>query len=247
MKTVITHFYNEAYLLPQWLEHHKKYFDFGVLIDYQSTDNSVEICKQICPYWQVLPSGNHDFDSSTLNDEVMFIEGQLQGWRIALTTTEFLVGDVDKLFIDTPDRMQWRIPGIRFTEWDPAGKLDITKPLWNQLKKGVHYKTDPIAHQCRSLHNYNDIKYEPGRHFLPYNTEDACIFHYAHCLVGSEMIKRRLQIQHKMSMSDKQRGIGTHHFSSPAGLSFNELYRMHLDFISQNESDCSEFIDSIVK
>jgi len=243
MKTVITHFYNEEFLLPWWLEHHKKYFDFGVLIDYGSTDNSVQICKDICPHWQVLPSGNKTFDSNDLNTEIMFYETQLPGWRIALTTTEFLVGDINSLFVDTPTRLQWFIPGIRFTEWDPLRQLDKSKPLWDQLRKGIHYKTDPIAHQCRSLHNFNDLKYEPGRHFLPHNTEDACVFHYAHCIVGSDMVKRRLQVQHKMSDNDKTKGLGSHHFCDSNGLTFNSLYEMHTNWISVGESDCSETIE----
>ena len=53
-KTVVTHFFNEEYLLPWWLEHHKKYFDHGVMIDYNSTDSSVEIIKKICPTWTIV-------------------------------------------------------------------------------------------------------------------------------------------------------------------------------------------------
>lgn len=248
MKTIITHFYNEEYLLPWWLEHHKKYFDFGILIDYASTDNSVAICKEICPHWQIFPSGNKDFDSSDLNYEVMFYERQLSGYRIALTVTEFLVGDVNSLFLDTNARVQWYIPGIRFTHWDPAGKLDTSKPLWEQLRNGIHYKTDPVAHQCRSLHNFNDIQYEPGRHYLPLNTEEACVFHYAHCIVGEPMLKRRLQVQHKMSTSDKVKHIGSHHFYNlEHGLNIHNLHEMHHNFINIGESDCSETIDRLTK
>lgn len=47
--TVISHFYNEEYLLPWWLNHHKNIFDNGILINYGSTDKSVEIIKSICP------------------------------------------------------------------------------------------------------------------------------------------------------------------------------------------------------
>ena len=36
-KTITAVFYNEEYLLPWWLMHHKQYFDHGVLINYAST------------------------------------------------------------------------------------------------------------------------------------------------------------------------------------------------------------------
>lgn len=245
MRTVITHFYNEEYLLPRWLEHHKKYFDFGICIDYASTDRSVEIIKDICPTWQIFSSGNQYFDASKCDSEIEFYERQIPGWRIALTVTEFLVGDVNKLLVDTTARMQWYIPGIRFTEWDPDGQLD-SRPLWEQLTKGVHYNTDPLAHQCRSLHNFNDIKYTTGRHFLPHNTEDACIFHYAHCIVGEPMVKRRLQIQHKISEIDKIKRLGTHHYIDTNGMDISKLEMMHKQWLVLGESDCSEIINRLI-
>jgi hypothetical protein len=33
MITLLSHFYNEEYLLPFWIEHHKKQFDYAILID----------------------------------------------------------------------------------------------------------------------------------------------------------------------------------------------------------------------
>lgn len=246
MKTVITHFYNEEYLLPRWLEHHKKYFDFGICIDYASTDRSVEIIRDICPTWQIFSSGNQYFDAAKCDYEIEFYERQISGWRIALTVTEFLVGDVNKLFVDTTARMQWYIPGIRFTEWNPDGQLD-SRPLWEQLTKGVHYNTDPLAHQCRSLHNFNDIKYTTGRHFLPHNTEDACIFHYAHCIVGEPMVKRRLQIQHKIPEIDKIKRLGTHHYIDTNGMDISKLEMMHKQWLTLGESDCIETINKLKK
>lgn len=245
MKTVITHFYNEEYLLPAWLEHHKKMFDIGILIDYNSTDKSVEICKNICPDWQIFPSGNQYFGASECDYEVEFYEKQIPGWRIALTTTEFLVGDINKLSVDTPARMQWYIPCIRFTEWNPDGSLDTTKPLWEQLKNGIDYRKDPMANQCRSYHNFNDIKYTTGRHYLPYNTEDCLIFHYAHCIVGKPMIDRRLQIQNKVSQSDKDRKLGSHHYIDNNGLTLEKLEQMQKTWLDVGSEDLSEIINKI--
>jgi hypothetical protein len=85
MRTVLTHFYNEEYLLPIWLEHHKKIFDFGILIDYNSTDRSVEICKNICPHWQVFSSMNEYFEAHSNDSEIEFYEKQIPGFRIALS------------------------------------------------------------------------------------------------------------------------------------------------------------------
>lgn len=247
MKTVITHFYNEEHLLPWWLEHHKKIFDYGVLIDYGSTDKSVEICKEMCPNWQVMPSMHTYFDAAACDFEVMFYESQIPDWRIALTTAEFLVGDIDSLVNDRPERQQHIIPGIRFTKWDPCGILDRTKPLWEQVHTGISYYDNHVAHQARSLHNYNDIQYPVGRHYWPPTTEDVMIFHYANAIVGKEMVQRRLQIQNKVSPTDIEKGIGNHHYVDKNGLTFNELYKMHTEFIADGETDCTFFIDKIFK
>ena len=41
-KIIFSHFYNEEFLLPFWLQHHKKIFDHGVLFDYDSSELSSE-------------------------------------------------------------------------------------------------------------------------------------------------------------------------------------------------------------
>ncbi len=242
MKTIITHFYNEEYLLPWWLEHHKKYFDFGILIDHHSTDRSVEICKQICPNWQVVTSMHSHFDAADCDYEIMFYERQLPSWRIALTTTEFLLGDLNTLMHNEEGRHQWIIPGFRFTAWNLNGTLDESKLLWDQINTGISYFENPMAHQCRSLHNFNDIHYETGRHFLPHNTTDAYIFHYAHCIIGEPMLNRRLQIQHRVSSNDKINGLGSHHYFDYNGMDTKKLEVMHKEWIAIGEKQLDDII-----
>jgi hypothetical protein len=77
-KTIISHFYNEEYLLPWWLEHHKKYFNHGIMINYASTDNSVSIIRQACPDWTVINSRNKFFDAKLIDDEVSDIESNVK-------------------------------------------------------------------------------------------------------------------------------------------------------------------------
>jgi hypothetical protein len=92
MNTVITHFYNEEYLLPWWINHHKKLFDNGVMINYNSTDRSVEICKELCPpHWKIVDSVNQVFEAKSNDAEVKMYESMYTGFKIALTTTEFLI------------------------------------------------------------------------------------------------------------------------------------------------------------
>lgn len=61
--TLITHIFNEEYLLPFWLEHHKNMFDDLVVIDYHSTDKSLEICKNMWPTCKIMTTRNEYFDA----------------------------------------------------------------------------------------------------------------------------------------------------------------------------------------
>lgn len=154
LKIVITHVRNEEYLLQWWIPHHAKKFDFGVVIDYGSTDKSMQMFKELVPHWQIIPSRNKDFNALNCDVEVFEIEGAIfnqlrqQGnpfapWVVALNSTEFLIGDTNKLrplafrsqkflacdiMVDTPDQ-----EGI---EPDP------TKPLIEQRTHGIALEYD---------------------------------------------------------------------------------------------------------
>ena len=78
MRFVICHVRNEKYLLNWWLQHHKDKFDHGIIIDYHSTDNSMDLVKQITPKWQVIKSVNKDFNAANCDIEVMNIERSIQ-------------------------------------------------------------------------------------------------------------------------------------------------------------------------
>lgn len=102
MRFVITHILNEEYLLNWWLRHHKDKFDFGVIVDYGSTDNSLNLVKEITPNWQIIRSRNNDFNAANCDIEIMNIEANIQkqypySWMITLNVTEFLIGNTKRL------------------------------------------------------------------------------------------------------------------------------------------------------
>jgi hypothetical protein len=90
MLTLITHVYNESYFIPFWLEHHKKIFDHLIVIDYHSTDTTVDLCKSLWPGCDVRTSRNAMFDAVKVDQEVMDIESTVEGIKIVLNVTEFL-------------------------------------------------------------------------------------------------------------------------------------------------------------
>ena len=91
---LISHFYNEAMLLPFWIAHHAPLFDHAVLIDYNSTDGSAELVRKLAPpSWKVIASSTgSEFGARTLDAQVETQERLFpHDWHLALTVTEFLI------------------------------------------------------------------------------------------------------------------------------------------------------------
>ncbi len=201
--TIISHFYNEEYLLPWWLEHHRKYFNHGIMINYGSTDKSVEIIRDICPSWDILESRNGMFDAKLVDDEIMDIEKTLIGPRICLNTTEFLIGDFSKL------NSTINIPGLIMVDSEDQMFTNPTD-LLSERRFGIPYEIDAFR-GCRCLH-YGEIRYaEPGRHFRNITTDNFLILWYGFSPFNEQQILRKLQIQNKIPTSDIQINRGKQH------------------------------------
>jgi hypothetical protein len=140
-RVVISHFFNEAYLLPWWLKHHREIFDHGVLIDYASTDESVAICKELVPHWEVVPSENASFAAILCDFEVMKHESRFpNAWKLALNTTEFFVAPglekMERLLVQH-DLTGVRLPGAVMVDIDPNTPPDPARSLVEQKSAGI--------------------------------------------------------------------------------------------------------------
>jgi hypothetical protein len=212
MKTIISHFYNEEYLLPFWLNHHKKYFDHGIMIDYGSTDKSVEIIKEICPDWEIHPTRNQYFYAPDIDFEIYDYEKNLEGFRVCLNTTEFLFGDYELLDNENPPAQH--LIGCHFMVDKPGLEYTHVKEnLFKERQFGIKSTDMFCLRSARSLHNFS-IHYPsvtgPGRHFRPEGTNphstkiderllssNFFILWYGFSPFNEELIKRKLQIQTK--------------------------------------------------
>lgn len=246
-RTVIAHFYNEEFLLPWWLEHHKKIFDFGVMIDYASTDRSVEIIEKICPNWVIIPSRNQHFDHDIVEDETNDIQSQVTGWRMVLNVTEFLLGDYDALFSNEPGEVFKLIPSYSLFDWNPQGTIDPDRPLWDQFRYGLG---EPFR-DARALHNYY-YHMPPGRHFkIKGEKHPGVMLHFANCMSSPEMMLRRLQVQYRQSDKEKNLGYGFagwQHNNNGQGFdigSLNYFYTWHRD--TYGFLDCRPFYEPYIQ
>jgi len=248
-KTLISHFYNEEYLLPWFLNHHKQIFDHGVMIDYHSNDRSVEIIKEICPTWDIVTSRNIDFQADNIDTEVMEIEKQIDGWKIALNVTEQMIGDYS-ILDDTPS--QWLIPTVFMVDTDRDRPVTQDRPLYEQKHWGFSFKDsqrDFLERRSRSIHNVT-VYYPPhntpecmgpGRHYHNYNTDKLVVFYYGWCPMDEGGFARKLQIQTQIPLIDRQRGWGFHHITNKETLT----YRLENEFIPRSR-DLTEEIQQYV-
>ena len=215
MLTLITHVYNESYFIPFWLQHHKKLFDHLIVIDYHSTDNTVELCHTLWPGCDVRPSQNTMFDAAIVDEEVMQIESTLEGVKIVLNVTEFLFckRHLHTLFADQ-EQHSYMIPtyspySVRI--YNPTTLHELFRNLFNS---DVTYHTDR-GH--RQLHNYATGNYSIGRHGTsnPHtHTESLFIMWFGFYPMNHSLLSRKMQIQTKIPQSDKDKGFGFQHLYS---------------------------------
>lgn len=211
-KTVITHIYNEEYLLPFWLNHHKNIFDHGIIIDYRSTDNSVKICKEICPSWHIITTRNNDFNSFLVDKEVMDIENLIEGYKIVLNTTEFLFSSkpLNEFCIDSLISYGINVlTPYSLNIYDPDSNISLYNLL---LDTDTKYHLDRYG--TRQLHNFKNGNYDVGRH-ITYNpmiyTNDIYIIWLGFFPLNQKLLNRKLQIKNNIPESDKQIGNGAQH------------------------------------
>jgi len=236
--TVITHFYNESYLLPFWLKHHMNLFDHGILIDHHSTDNSVEICKEIAPHWKVITSRLNMFDAPLCDSEVMVQEWGIDGWKMALTIAEFLCPRANNLIeIQKYIKEQGAVGGFIQDKvmLDIEPGKEVVKDLLVEKPWGIYRNEKPSAFfkwrnpdlmpifkvRCaRLLHYGYSGCYSPGRHksYLTPNCQIPLelgeIYKYGYSPWVSRFIERKLSFGKKIPENNIAAGFGVHHTKS---------------------------------
>ena len=228
--TLVTHCYNEEYLLPWWLKHHYTMFDHGVVIDYASTDRSVEICRELAPSWDVVPSRNKQFGAQECDQEVMDVERRFEGWKLALNVTEFFCcRDVQwfKAFLEMDGAMMYGVQGVVLVDPDDVyTEPDPNVPLVAQRHHGFfedeRLGPETVAMRSRLFHRHADGAYEIGRH----NSYHHRVMHPPGALIlwcgfspwTRSFVDRKLQIGSRIPASDLNKGFGGQHLWSEEDL-----------------------------
>lgn len=239
MRTILTHFYNEAYLLPWWLRHHLALFDHGVLIDHGSTDGSAEICRALAPHWRLVQTSLSDFDAYLTDFEVMKYEEGLEGFKIALTTTEFLIATTPLTELEQAMRDDGRaavklraaIMVDTAPDETPAPEVSLVQQKHHGYWEADHPGLGPpgTTNYARIYHRGQIGQYHPGRHgsyLFGADTiaADHFVFKYTYSPWTAPMQLRKFQISAKVSAADRQRGWGWQHH-----LEVNQLEAMRAE------------------
>lgn len=224
--TVFMHFYNEEFLLPYWLKHHTRIFDHGVLIDYASTDRSREIIQELAPHWEVRPSRNTHFDALACDGEVMELEAERTGWKLALNATEFLFHHDLRSYVD---RIERHGPGdvkaigissfVMADRVEDRGRPVTDEPLYVQRTHGYFDET-LYWRRLRYLHREQHGAYAIGRHGTAHRSafsSDLVLLWFGWSPY-EQVRARKLQIQTRMPESDKGQGLGWQHLVTPEQL-----------------------------
>jgi len=220
---LISHFYNEEMLLPYFIQHHSPLFDEAVLIDYQSTDKSVEVIRRLAPSsWRVVPSRNVEFDAIEVDKEVMDYEKRFPGcWKIALTTTEFLVHpDLRGYLANLADFNS----SLRFRSFIMVGNDTFPLRRFSSLikQRTIFVVKDELSANgntfySRFLHHVDEgFEYNTGRHNIntPWIWSESGFISKFQWTPWPESKVRKSQIKVKMPKDADSYGYGWHHRKS---------------------------------
>jgi hypothetical protein len=222
--TLLTNVFNEEYLLPFWLNHHKNMFDELIVIDYNSTDKSTEICKSIWPECIIIRTRNNYFDVEEIDKEFMDIENNIEGIKIILNTTEFLFCEkpIKDLFIYNTERVSYDVNAISPYSLNSYNINNNYELFTNLFNDDVVYHCDRMT---RQLHNFPNGNYNVGRHStnnICVPTSEAHIIWMGYYPMNDNLLNRKLQIQQNIPQRDKDRGFGYQHlFSKETMLNIN--------------------------
>ena len=251
---LISHFYNEEFLLPFWIRHHASMFDLAILIDYNSTDRSAEIIRNEAPSsWKVITSRNREFQHAQVDAEVMDYERTYpRAWKIALNTPEFLVHPNLRAMLANVEKSS-DTKALRFRCVIMSGNdslpLQRFSSLLKQRSQYSYASNDDsgkhaISSYSRFLHRYPAVQYGGGRHDISGSASEwsplGFIAKYKYT-PWPGIKQRKLQIRSRVPLSDFQRGAGTQH-----NVNAEQLEREQSSIQALPQKDLADFVaDSI--
>lgn len=224
---LVSHYFNEELLLPQWIKWHLPMVDCTYLIDHQSTDESNNIIRELAPDWKIIPSRLDCFDAIANDREVSEVEhlmkdNEAPDWIITLNITEtiFTPNLKDRLKLlstQAPDIQAFGMRSFCMVDPAPNDSLDVLDHQYGYVdyERGVN-----SARRWRFIHNWLWGNYELGRHgtVLRHTTCPELLIAYWQFAPYPKIRDRKLAVQTRIPQSDKDKGFGFQHLQTEESL-----------------------------
>ena len=158
---------NEAAIIDHWMLHHANMFDALYVLDYASTDDTVDRILNHRPDAHIIEP---QFVWGPAFEDIERIESTLKGWKIALNVTEFVVNPDLRWFCKELDRTDWT--GIRSSGFvlidDPQTGLDTTRSIIEQCTRGYAehdwlFESEPRSDAYSQTLRWNMLRGLDGR------------------------------------------------------------------------------------
>lgn len=226
----VCHVYNEALLIPHWIDHHRDIYEEMIFIDHHSTDDSVVLIKDIAPWAKVIPSRLSEFDAQLVDDEVMEVEEEYLNtdYKITSNITEFMWhDDLQGLLYENKEFEAIGFKAYMMVDKDLSLPLD--GPLWKDRHNGyLDNETALNSRRWRFIHRMEHGHYGLGRHHVnlkDIKNPDWTIL-FASFSPWPQAIPRKMQIQSRISARDVSAGSGIQHMQNP--ITLNNFYQSEL-------------------
>lgn len=211
---LVTHFYNEEFLLPHWILQHAPMFDHVVLINDGSTDNSVKIIQTLAPkHWKIVDSGRDKFNAAFTDNHVVSIEDTYPDhiWKVCLTMTEFLVWPTiyEDLSKAATPALKLQTLNIIGDDSQPFVKhVPLIRQRNRHTKTGQDYSRYIHKHKTSARAVYSIGRH--GTHLEQSPATNALILKYIYS-PWPEIVPRKLQIAARQHQGDIDGRLGYQH------------------------------------
>jgi 5'(3')-deoxyribonucleotidase len=262
--TIITNIFNEEYLLPFWLDYHRRIFDHGIVIDYDSTDRSIEIIRSMCPTWEIrrtkhIVEGKPLFETVRISEECREVEQSItSGYKIYLNTTEWLMLTkplhelIDSTLQNKCYPLHVYLPLYSAEEFYPKNTEEFIENFNHSIVKAKYVRG------FRFIFNRDHGHYDLGRHFtyipsdMPPDLDSyhsmrdigMCVFWCGYYPINEMIWNRKLAIKNNMNHAIEYQPQFNRNTSVQHFYSLEQMKEEYAEYLS-HPNRVDEFQDAI--